>query len=714
MKRLLLLPLLGLPLTVLASAASAQEVVVLPGVVGPVGVTSGVTTQGPGTLTVGQQDINTSNNAAGGITTTAANTASINFTNSSTVTGAVGASGATFLNINGGANATTLTFNGPVYSTTFEVTGTGTVNFNRGFTSNTGSTMDFGGDGFINVAAGQTVKAAVTNTAGAGTGTLTLNGNSVLDGAVGAASGLKAINVAGGNALITGQANAQTFNLATNTLNVAGALNIPVGGTINTTIFSLSDYGKIVPVGAATVGTGLHVNVVVTGPIANGSSFNIVDATSGSSGGTVTATSNTTRYAFSAAPVTNGLVKITTTQIPLAVVVAPVVGSGAPVGNPVTVVVVAPVIDALPVTPTTTPLLTAITLLPNAPAVAGALAQLAPGAAALNAPQVSYRITQQFQAMWASHLEAMEACDSSGQANDRRVPRLEDASVCQQPDMRSHLWLTAFGDVARQADEGGFEGYRARTEGVMLAYDARLAPNLHGGASLRYAHAAIAASGADSHDDLNSYQASVYAGYAPGPAYLNGALVYGVDQYSGSRSVTFPGFRGANHASFSGHQFTAYAATGYHIYVGDGAAVITPSASLQYTALNVNAYTERGDPAIDLAVNAQHYDLLQSGLGVKVARDFSLGGSMAIRPEGHANWLHAFGDSRMINTAAFTSGGPAFTTAGLTPDRETYNLGGGVTLGKVGRWSMEGAYDHFWRGAGYSSDQVTVNFILHL
>ena len=713
MKRLLLIPLLGLPLMALASAACAQEVVVLPAVVGPVGVASGVTTQGPGTLSVGQQDINTGGNAAGGITTTAANTASINFANSSTVTGAVGASGATFLNINGGANATTLTFNGPVYSTTFEVTGTGTVNFNRGFTSNSGSSMDFGGDGFITVAPGQTVKAAITNTAGAGTGTLTLGANSVLDGAVGAASGLKAIDVAGGNALITGQANAQTFNLATNTLNVAGALNIPVGGTINTTIFSPTDYGRIVPVGAATVGSGLHVNVVVTGPIANGSSFDIVDAASGSSGGTVTATSNTTRYAFSAAPVTNGLVQITTTQIPLAVVVGPA-APGAPGGNPVTVVVVAPVVDALPVTPTTTPLLTAITLLPNAPAVAGALAQLAPGAADLASPQVGYRITQQFEAMWASHLEAMEACDASGQANDHRVPRLEDASVCQQPDMRSHLWLTAFGDVARQADEGGFEGYRARTEGVMLAYDTRLAAGLHGGLSFRYAHAAIDGSAGASQDRLNAYQVSAYAGYAPGPAYLNGALVYGIDQYSGSRSIAFPGFSSTEHADYGGHQFSAYATTGYHLYVGDGATVITPSASLQYTRLNVNAYTESGNPASDLAVNGQHYDLLQSGLGAKVARDFSFGGAMAIRPEGHAGWLHAFGDDRMADTAAFTSGGPAFTTAGLTPDRETYNLGGGVTLGKVGRWSMEGAYDHFWRGAGYASDQVTVNFVLHL
>ncbi len=191
MKKTLLIPLLGTTMLAWLPMTVAREVVVLPGVVSPVGVASGVDTQGPGLLTVGNQDINTGNDPGGAITTDAANTARILFTGSSTVTGFVGATGNTFLDISAGTNANTVSFNGPVYATTFSLAGTGTVNFNGGFISNTGSTMDFAGDGFINVAAGQTVKAAITNTAGAGTGTLTLNANSILDGAVGAASGLK-------------------------------------------------------------------------------------------------------------------------------------------------------------------------------------------------------------------------------------------------------------------------------------------------------------------------------------------------------------------------------------------------------------------------------------------------------------------------------------------------------------------------------------------
>jgi hypothetical protein len=59
----------------------------------PVGVAVGVDTQGPGTLTVGSQNINTGN---------AANMANVAFNGSSTVRGFVGKTGARFLNVSAG------------------------------------------------------------------------------------------------------------------------------------------------------------------------------------------------------------------------------------------------------------------------------------------------------------------------------------------------------------------------------------------------------------------------------------------------------------------------------------------------------------------------------------------------------------------------------------------------------------------------------------
>ena len=93
-----------------------------------------------------------------------------------------------------------------------------------------------------------------------------------------------------------------------------------------------------------------------------------------------------------------------------------------PVVNPLLPLVIAPVIDALPLTPATAPVLTAITLLPTAPAVAQALAQLGPGAASLASPLVSYRVTQRFDDLWASRLQA---CGQDSQPDDRNTVRLK-------------------------------------------------------------------------------------------------------------------------------------------------------------------------------------------------------------------------------------------------------------------------------------------------
>jgi outer membrane autotransporter protein len=670
---------------------------------------------------VGNQNINTGNDAGGAITTTAANTANIVFSGTSAVTGFVGATGTTFLNIAAGANANTVTFAGPVYATTFSVSGAGTVNFNGGFTSNTGSTLDFAGNGFIVVGPGQTVKAAVTNSAGANTGTLTLSGNSILNGAVGAASGLKEIKVVGGNALITGQAKAGIFTLGTNTLNVAGALSTPVAGVINTTIFSTTSYGKIVPVGAATIGNALQVNVTVTGPIANGTSFNIVDATSGTSGSTVIATNNTSRYLFSAAPTTNGLVRITTTQIPLADVIAPVVNptvppvAGTPIVNPVTPVVIAPVIDALPVTSGTTPVLTAITLLPSAPAIAVALAQLAPGTANFAAPQVSYRVTQRFQDLWAAHLEKTQGtCAEAGEYSDR-VRRNDDPTACHPRDERAQVWASAFGYFGEQSNVRGFEGYDSHILGAMVAYDAPVTDATRAGVGVRYARSQVVPNDSEGQVRINSYQATAYVGYAPGAWFANAALVAGWDKYKGSRHVLFTGVDSVPLADYSGHQYSAYGTTGYHMYVGDGRTVITPAATVQYTKLHIGAYTETGGgDGINLKVNAQNYDLVQTGLGVKAAREIQLSDAQTMRPEIHANWLHSLGGETMKNTAAFAVGGPAFTAVGLKPKRDTFNAGVGVVFANTGVWSVEGVYDYQWKNDSYSAQQAMIKLVFRI
>ena len=70
-----------------------------PGVVGPQGELNGVDTAGPGTLSVGNQNINTNNDLGGALTSTAADTGIVAFSANSTVTGFTGTIGSEFLRV---------------------------------------------------------------------------------------------------------------------------------------------------------------------------------------------------------------------------------------------------------------------------------------------------------------------------------------------------------------------------------------------------------------------------------------------------------------------------------------------------------------------------------------------------------------------------------------------------------------------------------------
>jgi outer membrane autotransporter protein len=168
------------------------------------------------------------------------------------------------------------------------------------------------------------------------------------------------------------------------------------------------------------------------------------------------------------------------------------------------------------------------------------------------------------------------------------------------------------------------------------------------------------------------------------------------------------------YVAYNGHQLTAYVTTGYRIHVGDGQTIVTPIATLQYTRLHADAYTETGGGGIDLHIKGQDYDFAEVGVGGRISRNVSLSGMGMLRPQFHVNLLHEFGSETMTNTASFTNGGPAFTTLGLKPKRNLYDVGAGLAFAGNETWSIEGIYDYVWKGGDYSAHQVTINFLLHV
>lgn len=705
------------------------------------GVTNGVdmtNSAGTGTLSVGtvggpQTDIFSSNNPVGtvagvAVSTDASSSANLLFNSSSNVFGDIGITqpgGPFFLGIDAGANNSTVNFLGSVFATTLDLNGNGTVNFNNGGTNTTAS--NFAGDGTISLAPNTTLIGAMTTSAGANTGTLNLGGGSVLDGAVGGAVGLKAINVVGGSNLagvsstITGAVDSYSFSLGTNTLNVDGALtiaNLGPSGVINTTLASPTVYGNISPVGATNLGPTLTVNATVptSAYIPVGTQFNIIQTRSGTvqsgTDGSVinVAVQNPTNplYTFSAVPAAGtiaGLVTIEITGIPLQAAANPPAGV-LPVVAPLAAVVV-PALMVMPVTADLTPVLASINAFSDSASVIHAVAQLAPSIDTLAAPLVTFQGSREIQELWTSRLEM---CSDVSRYDAGAPP-------CNENTMQSGWWLKGTGYFGEQDAEGAYGGYDSRILGSMIGYDTPLGQDTRAGLGVGYARSAIDGKAFDTSTDADSYHATAYLGHESGPWFVNGSASFGWNEYSTSRHIQFAGVDRTADADYDGQDYTAFVSTGYHFPFR--AVTITPLASLQYTYVDLDSYTETGAGDINLHVDSRNYDFLESSLGVKVERGFVYGNGTTIVPNLHGKWLHELSNPSLRNTSSFTvAGASKFTSPELQTPDDTYNLGAGLTLlscacsGKT--WSLEAVYDHDWGNDGYDADRLmaklAVNF----
>jgi uncharacterized protein with beta-barrel porin domain len=715
---------IGVGTTPLSGVGSAQGVA----------ITAGTN----GTLTVGTQNIFT-NNSVGGVVVNPALPAVANgspsqgniiFNGTSNVFGTAGQTPTNLLldiATNGGAG-TAVNFFAPVFDTTLNVNGAGSVNFLSapGTTNYATAGAIFGADGTIRLAPNVTLVGAITTTAGTNTGNLILGAGSGLTGAVGAASAsIRNITVAGGNntagvsASISGAVFAYGFNLGTNTLNIGGQLTIAdstTNGVINTTLASPTVYGNIRVVGATTYATGLgalgvQVTVPATALIPVGTQFNIVSQTGAGTPGTVIklpiSDPSNPLYTFSQVPAiggtVNGLVAIVVTGVPLQVAPSPVV--------PVIVGIAGSLLPGS----TLYQAAAAINALTNPIAIANASAQLAPSAPDLSAPLVAFQATEQFQNLWMSRLDDVMC----GQVSQRQPG--DETSTCRREDPHDGWWMKGFAYFGSQGSRDTFTGYDSRTVGTMVAYDTPLfrdepvGVETRVGVGIGYAQNQIDGNpiGTGSSDvDFNSYQATAYISHERGPWFVQGDVSLGWNDYSGRRNISFSGFNQTANSGFNGQNYTAFMTTGYHFLAREF--TITPLASLQYTHINIDGYSETGAGDVNLKVNSQSYDFVESGLGAKVARPFLYRDGTYV-PEVHFKWLHELYNPTLKNTAAFAAAPSAtFTTSGFSTADDTFDIGTGITLLSCScserTWSLEAVYDHYWRSDSYSAEQGMLKF----
>ncbi|PIU41802.1 MAG: hypothetical protein COS99_03235 [Candidatus Omnitrophica bacterium CG07_land_8_20_14_0_80_42_15] len=242
------------------------------------------------------------------------------------------------------------------------------------------------------------------------------------------------------------------------------------------------------------------------------------------------------------------------------------------------------------------------------------------------------------------------------------------------------IWAQGFGTYAHQSKRGTSNGYNANVYGGALGADRSLRDDkTRIGLSGGYAQTFVRSKDNSGRTDIDSYQANIYGGFHgdTNPYYLDWAFSFAYNNYDGSRHITVGAIERTADSDYNGQQYSAFVEGGYLFNMGK--LMLTPLVSLHYMHLYVDSYEETNAGALNLKVEKQNYDLLQSGLGAKLEAPMNCKNGTFI-PEVHFRWLYDFVGDKQQTTSTFTGGGGSFKTEGFNPAKASYDLGAKITF----------------------------------
>ncbi|MBF0483350.1 MAG: autotransporter domain-containing protein [Candidatus Omnitrophica bacterium] len=555
--------------------------------------------------------------------------------------------------------------------------GTGTLTF-LGATSTGGdmgdavkelAAVNFNGATALN----NDIYASVTNIKAGST--VTLSGNHTINGDLSLAADPTAVLDVG----------AHTFSLGIGTT-AAGVYTQAAGSKLKVTIDSVSTSGKVESVAAAVVSGTSIVDVNVAAYVPNNARFTIIDGNGGSGVNIPTLTYNSSRATFSLSSSGGDLI-LTASRMAN--------GFGS-LGSNANARAAGAALDN--VTNPTSDMANVLTTLDGLSddQVTAALDTVYPAVdgGALNVSRTSLRnfINTSFERIQRVELalndERKKAKLSTADIINRELDAIEASLNKIQSNIDSGLssgdceksgraWGKTYGSYLNQKRLHGIDGYKAWNGGTAIGEEMQVTDSIMFGGSGGYAMGQVNSEVNEGRTDIQSAQGSLYAGYhnVEVPFFIDGVGAFAWNWYDGRRDINIGGINRIAKAQYDGQQYDGTLRTGYTFNIMSSLE-FTPLASLQYSHTRIAGYTETDAGGLNLKVDPQNYDNLQSGLGASISfpmRGLSWGNFI---PEFHGTWLKDIINDNLKITSRYTGGGGPFVVNGSDKDKTSYNLGG--------------------------------------
>jgi len=157
---------------------------------------------------------------------------------------------------------------------------------------------------------------------------------------------------------------------------------------------------------------------------------------------------------------------------------------------------------------------------------------------------------------------------------------------------------------------------------------------------------------------VNTIPVNAYAAYFSGPLYAYGSLGYALNLYNLRRAINFDGIGSTATSSATGNQFNLYGELGYDLNLRR--MILTPAATLSYSALWLGGFTEQDAGALNLKVGPQNASSVQTGVGGRLTLPLKLG-QILLAPQAYAFYQHEFANGSRGLNASLSQGSGSFT-----------------------------------------------------
>lgn len=269
------------------------------------------------------------------------------------------------------------------------------------------------------------------------------------------------------------------------------------------------------------------------------------------------------------------------------------------------------------------------------------------------------------------------------------------------------MWIKGYSVTGNRHGDDIGSRYDYTIGGAIAGFDYLINPNIRAGVAVGYSKTNVDMKQLRDNSDAESWQGAIYGSYVPKSKvwYVDAAFAYSQNSYETKRYLNFGNIYRVARGSYDGSDISGYLEGGYKVPIFAGITA-TPLASFLAMCNHTDSFTETGAGALNLASDSHDTDSYQSGLGVKLSREFQTAKDFTLTPEFGAKWLHEFGDTEANINARFageTAG--SFVIASSTTKRDS----GVFSLNLIGKKSdilnFFAAYD-----LGITNDQISHGF----